>query len=575
MTALFATVLRMSLGAGLTALLVLATRALLGRRPGVLMPMLYVLLLLRMVLPFSVASPFSIENLIPYPAAQAVTAFAEAPAHAASDTDAQNAVYSGDANSSGAAGAQEKEQVPRTASPALSPFETAAVVWAAGAVLSALILAAFSLRFALMLRRNRPYDSPGFDMLLASCKAELNIRRRITVVRFSGVNAAAVYGALRPKLLICPQRFEALTEPEKRSVLLHELAHIKRGDTAVCLLLGIAGVVHWFNPLVLLSLVFMRRDMEAFCDAVVLKTLDEAGRCEYAHTLLKLSENRRLRFNPALSMSGTSIKRRIIMASHYRKVSPLHAALALLLTLVIAAAGCTSAAETQPVQPEASITQPETSVSPTQAGVNASTPLSAEVTFIVAEDGTVIAINSVQGDDVILDVNLSTICISSTGGVQWQMPLESFAEGNIANMQKAAQLLDGTVIPYGDSVDLMALLGSITEADGWGTATEESWYALYYNLTSDSAEESIAPANRPGGGAEIILNLLATGAENLGCDVAIQAAGSYITGGSLIITNTQFEAGLKLCAEVRGNTLIVAVRDASQLNIKPSFTPDP
>ena len=248
-----------------------------------------------------------------------------------------------------------------------------------------LLLAAIALRFALILRHNRSYSAPGFEVLLASCKAELRIRRRIAVVRFSGANAAAAYGVLRPRLLICPQHFETLSETKKHCVLLHELAHIKRGDTTVSLLVMLLGALHWFNPVVLLTLVLMRRDMEAFCDAAALKRLDEAGRCEYARTLLKLSENRHLRFNPTLPMSATSIKRRIIIVSRYRKITPLHTALALLLTLVIAAAGCTSAVETQSLQPSG--TPASTSPAITQAGADASAIPSMGCAYIATEDG--------------------------------------------------------------------------------------------------------------------------------------------------------------------------------------------
>ena len=55
-----------------------------------------------------------------------------------------------------------------------------------------------------------------------------------------------------------------------RSVLLHELAHIKRRDTIVQLLAQVACALHWFNPLVWFAAWRLHVERERACDDLVL-----------------------------------------------------------------------------------------------------------------------------------------------------------------------------------------------------------------------------------------------------------------------------------------------------------------
>ena len=66
-------------------------------------------------------------------------------------------------------------------------------------------------------------------VLLESCRNQLGIKR-IIPVRCAAIGSPAICGVLRPVILIPPALAENLDKAEMRSVLLHELAHFKRGD---------------------------------------------------------------------------------------------------------------------------------------------------------------------------------------------------------------------------------------------------------------------------------------------------------------------------------------------------------
>ena len=74
---LLSAILQMSLGGSLLALLILGARALIGRRPGPFMPLLYAFLMLRLAFPFSIQCPLSIQNLLSMPETQTVAVAAQ------------------------------------------------------------------------------------------------------------------------------------------------------------------------------------------------------------------------------------------------------------------------------------------------------------------------------------------------------------------------------------------------------------------------------------------------------------------------------------------------------------------
>ena len=78
-----------------------------------------------------------------------------------------------------------------------------------------------------------------------------------------------VWGILHYRLLL-PAAARQWSGEQLRSVLLHELAHIKRRDTIVQLLTQIACALHWFNPLVWVASWRLDVERERACDDLVL-----------------------------------------------------------------------------------------------------------------------------------------------------------------------------------------------------------------------------------------------------------------------------------------------------------------
>ena len=124
-----------------------------------------------------------------------------------------------------------------------------------------------------------------------------------------------VLGIFRPRIYI-PY---GLSMAEQRCVLAHERAHIARMDYILKPLAFIILAVHWFNPLVWVAYVLLCRDMEYACDEKVINEMGAKGKKEYAETLLSRSMPRhRLSMCP-LAFGETGVKSRIRNVVNYKK----------------------------------------------------------------------------------------------------------------------------------------------------------------------------------------------------------------------------------------------------------------
>ncbi len=94
------------------------------------------------------------------------------------------------------------------------------------------------------------------------------------------------WGLVRPVILV-PAGNVHWSDAAKRSVLLHELGHIRRGDCLVHLLGRLAGVAYWFHPLVWLAAKQLRKTSEQAADDLVLSA--NIAPPDYAQHLLAVA----------------------------------------------------------------------------------------------------------------------------------------------------------------------------------------------------------------------------------------------------------------------------------------------
>jgi protocatechuate 3,4-dioxygenase beta subunit len=111
-------------------------------------------------------------------------------------------------------------------------------------------------------------DSP-WHSLLQELLNQCGIRRAIEVRECPQVSVPMTWGLFRPVILV-PAGSAAWSDEIKRSVLLHELGHIRRGDCPMLLLGRLACVAYWFHPLAWLAVRQLRKTSEQAADDLVL-----------------------------------------------------------------------------------------------------------------------------------------------------------------------------------------------------------------------------------------------------------------------------------------------------------------
>jgi beta-lactamase regulating signal transducer with metallopeptidase domain len=144
---------------------------------------------------------------------------------------------------------------------------------------------------------------PWFLDLMVATAERLKLSRLPAIVFSEEVSAPAVYGVFNPVLLL-PASSASLDREDAEHVLLHELAHLKRGDLWLHGLCLVLQVIYWFNPLLIWARRQLKHVRELCCDITVATHLREKT-MEYRKTLLEtarrlLSENT----EPALALLG-------------------------------------------------------------------------------------------------------------------------------------------------------------------------------------------------------------------------------------------------------------------------------
>jgi HEAT repeat protein len=165
------------------------------------------------------------------------------------------------------------------------PWRFALFAWLA---VAALILARILIGMAWMwrvARRAEPLSGPGWLLPLGRVTERLGLRTAVRVVRSGAAPMPVTCGVLRPAIVL-PEESEAWTEERKEAVLLHELAHVRRGDLATHLIAWVACSLYWFHPLAWIAARRLRHESERACDDLVLGAGTLAS--EYASHLLDI-----------------------------------------------------------------------------------------------------------------------------------------------------------------------------------------------------------------------------------------------------------------------------------------------
>jgi len=190
--------------------------------------------------------------------------------------------------------------------------------WLCGVAVLLMRSAVATVRVEIAIRRKR--RGAALDDV-DDVRRRLRIARDVRVIETDLVDAPALHGLVRPALLLPVNFAQSFGREELRHIALHELWHLRRFDVAVNWLLSAIEAIHWFNPLVWYAVSRIREERELACDELALSCLEEDERLGYGRTILKLLECFRTATRvPALVgivNHKKKMKRRILMIASY------------------------------------------------------------------------------------------------------------------------------------------------------------------------------------------------------------------------------------------------------------------
>ena len=129
------------------------------------------------------------------------------------------------------------------------------------------------------------------------------------------VKSPFILGLVRPKIYLPSSMDEAAMGP----VIAHEKAHLARRDHWWKPLGFLILTVHWFNPLCWIAYVLLCRDIELACDEKVIRQMDLDGKKQYSTALLECSTGRRLVTICPLAFGEVGVKERVKNVLNYKK----------------------------------------------------------------------------------------------------------------------------------------------------------------------------------------------------------------------------------------------------------------
>lgn len=299
----FLKLVNLSISASWLILAVLVLRVVLKKAPKWVMPLLWGVVALRLVCPFSIESVLSLIPSAETIPSEIVTETREPVLYEQATLDIVTNPTLPPAAEVTVGVSRQQAQV---------DFNIYSVLWLAG--MAALLVHA--LVSAGKLKR----------------KLATAILLRDNIYESEFVDSPFVFGVVKPNIYL-PMHMD---EGTAAHVIAHEHAHLARRDHWWKVLGYLVLALHWFNPLVWVAYILFCRDIELACDEKVVKGLDGAARADYSQALLSCAAPKRAVAACPLAFGEGNIKTRVKSALHYKKPAFWVAAAAVLAVVIVA-----------------------------------------------------------------------------------------------------------------------------------------------------------------------------------------------------------------------------------------------
>ena len=312
MTELFLDIVNMSISAGWLVLAVLALRLILKKAPKWVNVLLWGIVAVRLICPFSIESALS---LIPSKETISPEIMMDWTPEISTGIEQLDQVVNPVISTSFA------PNPGTSANPLQILIPVAVNLW----LLGVLILLAYTAISYLSLR----------------LKLRTAVILRDNIFQCETVSSPFVLGILKPKIYL-PY---GMDDQSLSHVIAHEQAHICRKDHWWKPLGFLLLTIYWFNPLMWVAYILLCRDIELACDEKVIAELGNEQRADYTQALVDCSVNRRMIAACPLAFGEVGVKDRVKSIMNYRKPTFWIVMTALVVCVVVAVCFLTNPVE--------------------------------------------------------------------------------------------------------------------------------------------------------------------------------------------------------------------------------------
>ncbi len=329
--------------------------------------MLWIILIIRLVLPWSPDSSYSIYSVLTY---KSDDAFISSQNPVASfltkermqelkDIDNKKLLTKEDTytTSSTKIGQVNKTQTHSNEDDETILFYTIFIyIWLTGVILLSVATFVMNRRLLLYIKKQPVITDEKIVQIFEKCKQSMSVQRNIPLLVSGKVSSPTVLGFIKPKLLLSTVHMKILDEQQLRYIFHHELAHIKRRDVGVNWLMHGLLILNWFNPILWYAYSCMREDQELACDALALTYIDSEEQIAYGHTIISLLEHYSSYYKvPSManfSKNKRMLKRRILMIKKFQKKSYRWSALGAVAVIAVSSVSLLNARADMPTNSE-------------------------------------------------------------------------------------------------------------------------------------------------------------------------------------------------------------------------------
>ena len=285
---IFLKLFNLSVSASFLVLAVIVLRFLLKKAPRWSICLLWGLVGLRLVFPFSIESVFS---LIP-----------------SAETVSPNIVYEAEPTIDSGI-----EMVDNIVNPILIQTFAPSLETATSVNPMQVFFAAMTVIWFLGLVAMVVYMLGGYIFLRFRLRTAVKMTDNI--FQSEKVSSPFIFGMFRPRIYLP----FVMDEADMAHVIAHEKAHLRRLDHLVKPLAYLILAVYWFNPLLWVAYILLCRDIELACDEKVVREMDTDAKKAYSMALLKCSMNKQKRLTCPLAFGEVGVKTRVKNVMHYKK----------------------------------------------------------------------------------------------------------------------------------------------------------------------------------------------------------------------------------------------------------------